>query len=67
MTMKTIRSKVTDREPGLTKGKAYRFVEYGFYRGAYFTIINDRDEEVSIYEPKKYLHTEDLEDQKAKK
>jgi hypothetical protein len=64
MADKTIRSKVTESVPGLTKGKAYVFVKWGFYQGAYFTIINDRGEKISIYDPKKYLHTEDIESTK---
>jgi hypothetical protein len=60
----TIRSRVTESVPGLTKGKAYVFVNWGFYKGAYFTIINDRGEKVSIHDPKKYLHTEDIESPK---
>lgn len=55
-----IRSKITNPEPGLTKGKRYKCVKWGFWQGAYFTIINDRSETVSIYEPEKYLHTEDI-------
>ena len=58
---KFIRSKVTESVPGLTKDKKYRFIRWGFYQGPYFTIINDRGEEYSIYDPKKYLHTEDIE------
>jgi len=63
-TDKTVRSKVTEPVPGLTKGKAYKFIRFGFWRGGYFTIINDRGEEISIYDPDKYLHTEDIEDKK---
>lgn len=58
---KTVRSKVTEPVPGLTEGKAYKFIRWGFYKGAYFTIINDRGETISIYDPEKYLHTEDIE------
>lgn len=60
----TIRSKISHSTPGLTKGKAYECLSWGFWRGAYFTIINDRGEKYSIYDPKTYLHTEDVEDVK---
>ena len=48
---KMVRSKVTEPGPGLTEGKAYRFIRWGFYQGAYFVIVNDRGAQVSIYDP----------------
>lgn len=56
-----IRSRITHVTPGLTKGKRYEFIRWGFYRGPYFEIINDRGERIAIRDPKKYLHTEDIE------
>jgi hypothetical protein len=52
-----IRSKVTEEVPGLTKGKLYTVVTCGFFKGPYITLINDRNEKVSIYDPDKYLYT----------
>jgi len=57
----TVRSRITNPEPGLTKGRRYRFIRFGFYQGPYFVIVNDRKEEISIYDPETYLHTEDIE------
>lgn len=56
----TVRSKISNRVPGLTKGKAYKFLRWGFWQGAYFEIVNDRGETIAIYDPEKYLHTEDI-------
>lgn len=58
--IKYVRSKITNSEPGLTEGKKYQFIRWGFYQGPYFVIINDRGETISIYDPDKYLHTEDI-------
>lgn len=62
-----IRSKITNRVPGLTKGKAYKFLRWGFWQGPYFEIVNDRGETVAIYDPEKYLHTKDIKNQKKDK
>lgn len=63
----TVRSKITNKEPGLTKGKKYRFLRWGFWQGPYFEIVNDRDEVIAIYDPEKYLHTEDIKKKKRAK
>lgn len=65
--MTTVRSKITNKVPGLTKGKKYKFIRCGFWEGPYFEIVNDRGEVVSIYDPEKYLHTEDVEEKVKKK
>lgn len=57
---KMVRAKITNSVPGLTKGKSYKFLRFGFYMGAYFEIVNDRGEMIAIYDPEKYLHTEDI-------
>ena len=61
----TVRSKITNKVPGLTKGKKYKFLRWGFWEGPYFEIVNDRGQVMAIYDPEKYLHTE--EDIKKKK
>ena len=58
---KTVRSRVSESIPGLTKNKAYKFIKWGFYQGPYFTIINNYGKEISIYDPEKYLFTSDIE------
>lgn len=63
----TVRSRVTEQEPGLTAGKAYKLIRIGFYQGPYFEIINDRGEHIAIYEPKKHLHVEDLNEKSRKR
>ena len=64
--MTTVRSKITNKVPGLTKGKKYKFIRWGFWDGPYFVIVNDRGETMSIYEPEKYLHTEDVKEKRKK-
>lgn len=66
MKFQMIRSKITEKTPGLTKGKAYRFLRWGFWEGPYFEILNDRKEVVAIYDPEKYLHTEDIQAKQVK-
>ena len=45
-----VRSTVTEKIPGLTKGKTYELVNWGFGRGgAWLQIRNDRGELISIY------------------
>lgn len=52
---KQVRSKITHKDPGLTKGKVYTG-KFGFYRGGYVAIkANDRGEPINIYDWEKYL------------
>jgi hypothetical protein len=48
-------SKISAREPGLTKGNKYLIVNFGFFRGAWVQIINDHGERISINDAEKYL------------
>lgn len=48
-------SKITHKTPGLTKGKRYKILNFGFYQGPWLLIINDRGEEITIREADKYL------------
>ncbi len=59
-----IRSKITNSTPGLTKGEKYKVIGHGFYQGGYITILNDRNQVISIYDAEKYLHTKDLKKKK---
>lgn len=56
-----VRSRITHKDPGLTKGKKYKFIRWGYWQfQSYFVIVNDRNETVSIMDPNKYLYTEDI-------
>jgi len=53
----TVISKITNSKPGLTKGKKYKVIEYGFSmtHGPWYEIKNDRKELISIVNANKYL------------
>lgn len=54
-------SKITNSEPGLTKGKSYKALQGGFWQGVgWISIINDRGEKISIMDATKYLKTDGL-------
>ena len=50
-----VRSKVTEPDPGLTKGKLYRVRDRGFYQGFWVSIVNDRGGIIAINDALTYL------------
>jgi hypothetical protein len=49
-------SKITNTKPGLTEGKKYTVLGWGFYQGAWLLITNDRGEEITIRNADKYMY-----------
>lgn len=65
--MTTVRSRVTEPVLGLTADKEYEvvfLVFLNFWR-SYVTLTNDHGKMISIRDPDKYLHIEDLADAPA--